>query len=190
MKPQAPAEIRGLFRPIPTSVPGIQICEHLPLLAKQMHNLTLIRSVHHTVLDHNAGQLYALTGRSPLRANELIQDDLATNFPNVGSVVSHLRPSGSGLPSFVQLPDYRSNDGRFVAPGQRAGFLGSGHDPFIAGDPSIEGYTVSGVSFPPDMSLDRFRSRLQLLESIQPMSDSWGNTRQNRDWRKRAAART
>ena len=105
MKPDAPADIRGQFQPIATTVPGVQVCEYLPLLSKQMGHLTLIRSVHHTVLDHNAGQLYALTGRPPLRGTQLIQDDLPTNSPNLGSILAQLRPSQRRLPSFVQMPD-------------------------------------------------------------------------------------
>ena len=63
MKPDAPEEIRGEFRPIDTTVPGLQFCEHLPLLARQAHHLTLVRSVHHTIGDHNAGAYFAMTGR-------------------------------------------------------------------------------------------------------------------------------
>ncbi|MDB5387977.1 MAG: hypothetical protein JWM11_3623, partial [Planctomycetaceae bacterium] len=53
LKPEAPAEIRGEFRPIRTTIPGIDVCEHLPLLSRQMHHVTVIRSVHHTIVDHN-----------------------------------------------------------------------------------------------------------------------------------------
>ena len=173
MKPDAPADIRGQFQPIATTVPGVQVCEYLPLLSKQMGHLTLIRSVHHTVLDHNAGQLYALTGRPPLRGTQLIQDDLPTNSPNLGSILARLRPSQRGLPSFVQMPDYRSNDGRYAAPGQRAGFLGSAYDPFIAGDPSREEYHVSGMTLLPEVALDRIRNRRGLLGRMQTSRGHW-----------------
>ena len=147
-----------------------------------MHHLTLIRSVHHTVLNHNAGQLYSLTGRSPLRGSELIQDDLPSNFPNLGSVVSRYRPSEGELPSFVQMPDYRSNDGRFAAPGQRAGFLGSAYDPFLAGDPSRAGYAVSGVTPLPNLPLDRIHQRRELLATLVPPTDAWHGARQVQHW--------
>ena len=65
MKPEAPLEYRGEFKPIPTRVPGIQVCDHLPMLARQMHHFAQVRSVHHDVNDHNAGAYYCLTGRSP-----------------------------------------------------------------------------------------------------------------------------
>ena len=71
MKPEAPIEIRGEFRPISTSVPGLQICEHLPKLAKMMHHATLIRSMHHSVNNSHAAAVYsALTGdRKSTRLN-------------------------------------------------------------------------------------------------------------------------
>src|SRR5262245_25740409 len=59
MKPDAPAEIRGEFRPIATTIPGVQVCEHLPLLARQMHHLALVRSVSHSITDHNASSYYS-----------------------------------------------------------------------------------------------------------------------------------
>src|SRR5438105_14997245 len=62
MKPDAPVEIRGEFQPIATRVPGLLFCEHLPLLARQAHHLSVVRSVHHTIGDHNAGAYFALTG--------------------------------------------------------------------------------------------------------------------------------
>src|SRR5215210_1290699 len=72
MKPDAPEGIRGEFRPIATTVPGLSFCEHLPRLAQQARHLTLVRSVHHTIGDHNAGYYYAMTGRVPLANGKLI----------------------------------------------------------------------------------------------------------------------
>jgi hypothetical protein len=72
MKPDTPEEIRGEFKPLATTVPGLSFCEHLPMLARQAHHLTLVRSVHHTIADHNAGAYFALTGREPLASGRLI----------------------------------------------------------------------------------------------------------------------
>src|SRR5206468_5080302 len=63
MKPEAPIEYRGEFKPISTTVPGLQVCEHLPLLSRHMHRVALVRSVSHAIRDHNAGGYYALTGK-------------------------------------------------------------------------------------------------------------------------------
>ena len=66
MKPKAPAQVRGEFQAIATQTPGITVCEHLPLSARHWHKLAQVRSVTHSITDHNAGSYYALTGRSPV----------------------------------------------------------------------------------------------------------------------------
>jgi len=109
MKPDAPLGVRSEFQPIATTVPGLMFCEHLPLLAQQAHHLTLVRSVHHTIGDHNAGAYYALTGRVPLVGGRLITAPAADNFPPFGSVLAKLRPTGRNLPDFVHMPDWMSN---------------------------------------------------------------------------------
>jgi hypothetical protein len=75
MKPDAPAEIRGEFQPISTTVPGVHVCEHLPMFARQMHHVPLVRAEHHKIDDHKAGAYQALTGRSPLNGSRLIIRD-------------------------------------------------------------------------------------------------------------------
>ncbi len=161
MKPEAPAEVRGEFQPIDTSVPGVQVCEHLPMLARQMHHVAQVRSVHHKIVDHNAGAYYALTGRSPVKGSGLIVKDEPDNFPPLGAVLAKLRPTEKALPPFVQLPDIMSNLG-YDLPGQRSGFLGPAFNPFVAGDPSAPGYTVPGLSRPDDVALERFLRRRSL----------------------------
>lgn len=165
MKPEAPEGIRGDFRPIDTTVPGLQFCEHLPRLALQAHHLTLVRSVHHTIVDHNAGYYYAVTGRSPAVGGRLITTPAAENFPPIPAVLAKLRPTGRPLPDSVQVPDWLSNLGSFL-PGQDAGFLGTAFDPFIAGDPSLPGYQVPGLSLPKDLDLDRVGQRRSLLDAV------------------------
>jgi hypothetical protein len=110
MKPDAPIGVRSEFRPIATTVPGLSFCEHLPMLAQQAHHLTLVRSVHHTIGDHNAGAYYALTGRPPLASGRLITSPSPDDFPPFGSVLTKLRPTGRNLPDFVHMPDWMSNN--------------------------------------------------------------------------------
>jgi hypothetical protein len=165
MKPDAPAEIRGEFKPIATSVPGLWFCEHLPLLAGQAHHLALVRSVHHTIGDHNAGAYFALTGREPLRSGKLITAPAPDNFPPIGAVLARIRPSGCPLPGFVHTPDWMSNNGSFL-PGQDAGFLGAAFDPFLTGDPSQAGYRVPGLDLPRQLTLERVGRRRSLLEAL------------------------
>ena len=165
MKPDAPENVRGEFRPIATTVPGLSFCEHLPMLAQQAHHLTLVRSVHHTIGDHNAGAYYALTGRDPVVNGRLITAPGADNFPPFGSVLAKVRPSGHPLPDFVHLPDWMSNNGSFL-PGQDAGFLGGSFEPFVAGDPSQPDYRVPGLDLPRELPLDRVGRRRSLLDAV------------------------
>ncbi len=164
MKPTAPVEVRGEFQPIATSIPGVEVCEHLPMLCRQMHHLAQIRSVHHRIVDHNAGTYYMLTGRSPVAGGRLIVKDEAGNFPPFGSVLAQRRPR-KDLPEFVHLPDIMSNLG-YDIPGERAGFLGPSYDPFVAGDPSAPNYRIPGLTFPNDVNMHRLRRRRALLDSI------------------------
>jgi hypothetical protein len=165
MKPLAPLEVRGEFRPISTTVPGLQICEHLPMFARQMHHVAVVRSVHHQIVDHNAGAYYALTGRVPLAGSRLIVHDEPDNFPPFGSVLASLSSRDRALPPFVHLPDIMSNLG-YDLPGQRAGFLGAGFDPLVAGDPSVEHYSVPGLALPRDVTLARLFERRTLLAKL------------------------
>jgi hypothetical protein len=166
MKPDAPLEVRGEFRPISTTLPGVSVCEHLPLFARQVHHLAQVRSVHHPFVDHNAGTYYALTGRTPLAGGRLIIGDGPENFPPFGASLSRLRPLPQGhLPEFVHLPDVMSNNGRDL-PGQRAGFLGPACDPFVAGDPSAADYRVPGLGLPGDVPARRLSRRRTLRDQL------------------------
>ncbi len=165
MKPEAPVEYRGEFKPIPTTVPGLQVCEHLPLLARQMHHAALVRSVRHTIVDHNAGAYYALTGYSPMDGSRLIVAPSLKLHPTYGAVLSKLDPTGRPIPEFIHLPEVLSNNG-FDLPGQFAGFLGRKHDPYIAGDPSLPGYSPPGLSLRGGISAERFLRRRRLHHEL------------------------
>ncbi|MDR3635902.1 MAG: DUF1501 domain-containing protein [Isosphaeraceae bacterium] len=165
MKPDAPENVRGEFRPIATTVPGLQFCEHLPRLAQQAHHLSLVRSVHHTVADHNAGAYFALTGREPLVEGRLVTRPSPDDFPPFGAVLAKLRPTGRDLPDFVQTPDWMSNNGSFL-PGQGAGFLGGPCEPFLTGDPSLPGYQVPGLGLTRELPLERLAQRRALLDAV------------------------
>jgi hypothetical protein len=121
-KPNAPENIRGPFRPICTNVPGIQICEHLPLLAKQADRFALIRSVHHTAAPiHETGHQLMQTGR-------LFHEGV--EYPHFGSVLSYARGAKEHyVPPFVVLPWPIQKTGVNVSHGQRAGILGDEFGP-------------------------------------------------------------
>jgi len=80
------------------------VCEHLPLLAAQMHHVALVRSVHHTAVDHNAGSYYALTGRTPNVGGRLIVGDEPDNFPPFGAVLARYRPVDRTVPRSCSYP--------------------------------------------------------------------------------------
>lgn len=165
MKPLAPPEVRGAFRPIASSLPGVQVCEHLPFLSQQMHLVTLVRSVHHDVVDHNAGAYYTLTGKVPLAGGRLIVGDEPHNFPPFGAVLAMLGDAHGPLPQFVHVPELLSNNGRDL-PGQRAGFLGPCYDPLVTGDPSAQKELGRTWALPDEVSPARLASRRELLARL------------------------
>ena len=114
MKPNAPTQVRGIYKPISTSVPGLQISEQLPSWAPIMRHLSVIRSVSHSIVDHNAGSYYALTGHFPMRGSQLIRRPSRDNAPPIGAVLAKLKPSGQALPDFVHLPRRMINCGSFI----------------------------------------------------------------------------
>jgi hypothetical protein len=119
MKPAAPAEIRGEFKPIATSVPGIQFSEHLPRLAKLAHHCTVVRSVHHSVNNSHAAAVYAgLTGHD---RGEEGGGTKPTDYPAIGSVLGVCRPPRTPVAPFVSMP-YITAEGRGGPP--QPGFFG------------------------------------------------------------------
>jgi len=131
LKPDAPKEIRGEFKPAATRVPGISITEHLPRLARLANRYAIIRSVNHRDNDHAIGAYLALTGFSHPKNAILGIEPPATpqDLPSIGSVVSKLRPSNKPVFSYITLGDLR-HFGNNDSLGQNAGCLGRAYDPF------------------------------------------------------------
>lgn len=165
LKPDAPIEVRGEFKPIKSSVPGMTVGELLPLTSREMHHFAQVRSVQHGVNDHNAGSFYMLTGKHPANGSKLIQTDSATTFPPVGAVAAKLHPAEKALPSYVLLPEYQWNNGVDIG-GQKGGFLGAKCDPFVSGDPSLPNFAVPGLELLPDVPLDRLVKRDDLRQAL------------------------
>lgn len=164
MKPEAPDGVRSWFGCIPTSAPGIEICELLPETAKVMDKVTLVRTVHHTMKNHNSAAYYSLTGHAPA-LDDIRLRDTPDLFPAYGSVVDRLAPSASGTPTFVAYP-YVIRDGA-ISPGQHASFLGKAHDPLlITEDPNAEKFGLPELSLPANLSVDRINNRRELQRLI------------------------
>ena len=167
-KPNAPDGIRGEFRPIATSVPGIQICELLPMLAQQAQRYSILRSVFHGSDTHGVGVHYNMTGlrHAPRRSGEPQLD--RRDPPCMGSVVRQLRGDRNGLPAAVQLPRPVGDQNNAMWGGQHAGFLGPRYDPLFLFDETWRpGDPMPGFTAPPGVDAQRQSGRSSLLDTVQ-----------------------
>jgi hypothetical protein len=201
MKPAAPVEVRGEFKPIASNVPGIQVCEYLPLTARWMHRAAIVRSVNHNAGCHNC--LPSYTGYDRPVPDQQPRD---TDPPSMGSVCEYLNKRGGSddLPAYVYMPCWLGWGQAFRRAGPYAGFLGKRYDPLTTecqpyGDkdapPPGPGHprVVRGVPFladsalGTDLTIDRLNHRRTLLQQIddqlrcaesQPTLGSYGRTEQ------------
>lgn len=168
MKPDAPEGIRGPHKPISTNVDGIQISEYFPKLAKVMDKTCLIRSMHHTMRNHNPASYYALSGHAP-PVDDLTLRDTPEMYPAYGSVVDKLAPNKGTIPTFVAYP-HVVGDGT-ITPAQHASFLGKLHDPLLfTKDPSADNFALPELSLPANLSYDRLVARRELQQLIDRQS--------------------
>lgn len=150
LKPDAPAEVRGPFRPISTNVAGIQMCELLPRTAQLCDQLAIVRSMTSPLGEHGLANRYLLTGYKP---SPVLQ------HPSYGSVLTHLRTDTSVLPPYIAIPEARSAG---------AGFLGSHCEPFVTGgDPSRPEFRVRNLDFFPGVDAQRIRRRREYLAEFE-----------------------
>jgi hypothetical protein len=166
MKPEAPREIRGEFKPIATTVPGLQLSEHLPRLARLMHHATLIRSVHHSVNNSHAAAVYAgLTGHD---RGEQGGGAKPTDYPAIGSVLALCRPPRQPVVPFVSMPYITAEGaGGPPQPGFFGGWLGRTYDPlFVLRDPNAAGFSMPELSLPADVRPERLSARKRLIDGV------------------------
>ena len=169
LKPHAPREIRGEFQPISTIVPGIEIGEHLPWLARHTDKLAIIRSIHHDDPAHGRGMYWNLTGHKPPRAGNIapMHDD----WPSLSAMVSKFRSAPRGVPTAVRLP-YPLVDNGTLQAGEYGGWLGVQCDPIVMRTPS--GDPFEGVSRSlgsevlnlNDVDMPRLTARRSLLAAL------------------------
>jgi hypothetical protein len=157
LKPDAPDEFRGPLRPIPTCVPGIEICELLPRHARLADKFTLIRSCSHDSVCHDDGAQQILTGRRS--AARQPGSTIPNKYPDIGAIYKWARPrSPRGLPSYVAVPHRQE----FAGPG----YLGQSFEPFaVQADPNGAKFEVPNLSLPPDAGV-RMHDRLSLLRGF------------------------
>jgi len=144
LKPRAPAEVRGEFKPIATAVPGIQISEHMPHLAQQTGKLAIIRSMHHRCFAHGKSMYWNMTGHAPPAFTAPVNlPPSRSDWPSLAAVVSAFRPGGRGIPAAIRLP-YPLVDNGTLQAGEYGGWLGVKHDPIVVRTP--KGKPFGGVS--------------------------------------------
>jgi hypothetical protein len=165
-KPDAPAEVRSLFKPITTRTIGMRVGEYLPRLAARSDRFSVLRAVSHTIATHNPATHLVLTGYPPRVVNQELTKASRADNPTVGSVLAKARPSPHGVPPYVQLPLPMIDNGAFT-PGQNAGFLGAAYDPLVVTQDPKEGtFRVLGANRPDDVGTQRFDSRRDLLRQL------------------------
>ena len=166
MKPDCDETIRGEFRPIDSNVPGMPVSEHLPLVARQMDKVCVVRSVHHRMLCHNPAIYAALSGREVGESLAVSVKTAATrdDYPHVGSLVARFGPECRDVPPFVAYP-FQLRNGPTPIPGQHAGLLGRAYDPFVVvKDPNAPDFQVEELEFPMDVAEARLDDRRMFSE--------------------------
>ncbi len=156
LKPDAPAEYRGQFRPIATATPGVEICEHLPKLARRSEQYAIVRGITHNLAAHSLGTRYLMTGNRPTPV---------LNFPMYGSVVSKEFPADEDLPSFVSID----------RPVEGPGYLGPEYGPLSTGEKPRYGqpFRVRGITLGDGLTIDKYQARRSLLTDIDKAFDGY-----------------
>ena len=169
-KPDAPDAIRGKYRPIATTVPGIQFSEMLPRMAQRADKLALIRSVHHKHSSHNSGMYWSIVGR-PYAVDSTLINPSRADVPSFGTLTGWLaqRNGYSGaVPPYVITPRPHCDSLLYLTPGQFGACLGPRFDPLVLnGDPSDDQFRVPNLGMAPELSGARLHQRRELLEELE-----------------------
>ena len=166
MKPDAPLEIRGEFKSISTSVPGLRISEHLPRTSRVMHKVAVVRSMHHSMRGHDSASYISLTGREPVVGDNQNFGERPDSFPCYGACLSHSWRDQRVLVPHASLPFVMNNN--LQNPGQTAGFLGQHYQPLlIQGDPATLTYNARLPRLSQEMGRERFFQRAALRQALE-----------------------
>lgn len=190
LKPNAPENIRGDFKPIATKTPGIQICEHLPLLAARSERWALVRSLTHSTNDHSAGHLMMLTGRGQIPPGFNPSAPKETDWPSLAAIAGAVTAPRHNLPPALVLPDKIVHNTGRVIPGQLAGLMGRHRDPWFLEasafepkaygafpqyefdhqerkyTPTRQAFAMPNLTLPQGVDDRRLDSRLEILKHI------------------------
>ena len=158
---------RGEFQSIPTTVPGIEICEHLPLMAQQAHRYAIIRSTYHGSGTHGVGVHYNLSGLAHTPRSGGEPQNSRLDPPSISGVMRQLRGDRNGLPGAVQLPSRIGDQNNFQWAGQSAGLVGAKFDPLMLIEESWNPGTMPPGFLPPtEVDIARHRHRADLLRHM------------------------
>jgi hypothetical protein len=142
LKPKAPEMIRGDFNPISTAIPGIQICEHLPLLAQRSKKWSLVRSLSHPYNEHSQGHMVMFSGRTMMPPSFNASKPKPGDWPSIAAIAGDALPSRNNLPPAVILPERLIHRTGRVIPGQFAGQMGPNREPWF-----IEASPFNGTTY-------------------------------------------
>jgi hypothetical protein len=167
-KPDAPAEVRGEFRPIPSAVPGFNVCELMPHTARLTDRICVLRAMSTDDNAHSSSGYWMLTGRPHQPGNfENALPGAPNDAPSAAALVQKLRPARGGLPAAVVLPEHIWNTGGLVWPGQDGGYLGRSADPWLIHcQPQEPGFQVGGLGLPDEVPAPRLGGRESLLAQV------------------------
>jgi hypothetical protein len=189
-KPDAPDGIRGEFNPIATRTPGVQICEHLPLLAERSNKWALVRSLTHPYNEHSQGHMVMLAGRTPMPVGFDASKPKPTDWPSIAAIAGGITRPRNNLPPAIVLPEKLIHRTGRVIPGQFAGQMGSHRDPLFLEmcrfnseqygaypefgfhhargeeNPKEFVFQAPNLSLPSELAGPRFQGRVKLLEAI------------------------
>src|SRR6185436_15428268 len=166
-KPDAPANIRGDFKGIPTKIPGTHIGEHMPMMANSLDKATLIRSMSYTpngLFNHTAAIYQMLTGYPPDRVSPSgqLEPPSPADFPTAGSHVSKLKPPKEAVLPFVELPRPLQESG-VIGKGGAAGFLGKAYDPYRLYQDPAKPIKTEDLALRKEVGPERLKDRFELL---------------------------
>jgi hypothetical protein len=159
LKPDAPAEIRGDFRPISTAVPGLHVSDVLPGVAQVTDKLAIIRGMTHTDSDHGRGFHIMMTGVQATGAGDFNGNKNNNQHPSLGSMVARVGGTKTSLPPYISVPNFIDSGG--------PAFLGASYAPFvIESDPASPQFSVRDITLPEEVTSDRSRRRQAALRHI------------------------
>ncbi len=167
LKPHAPDGVRGEFRPITTSVPGVRICEHLPRLAARADRYVILRSLTHTGVNHGTSAYHMLTGHIHFTPGTL-RHPTPDDFPHIGCAAARFGRPPRDVPAYVALPSVLHDGDGGEVPGQGPGLLGGRFAPFLVkGDPTRADFSLETLELPAEVDGRRFRERIGLHEALE-----------------------